>query len=91
MHMAFYGLRAAMIGARERNRGAEAVLELCGGAPDSKGSANGDRMGARAARGPGEDISRHGKGVKHESRTKECSTSTLWEPDLGRRVPDLCR
>ena len=63
MHMAFYRLRAAMIGAQERNRGAEAVLKLCGGPPDSKGLANGGRRGARAARGPGEDISRHGKRV----------------------------
>ena len=66
MHMAFYRLRAAMIGARERNRGAEAVLEQCGGPPDSKGSAIGGRRGARAARGPGEDISRVGKRVNAE-------------------------
>ena len=60
MHMALDNLRAAMLGARERNRGAEAVLKLCGGPPDSKGLAHGGRRGARAARGPGEDISRRG-------------------------------
>ena len=60
MHMALDNLRAAMLGARERNRGAEAVLKLCGGPQDSKGLANGGRRGARAARGPGEDISRVG-------------------------------
>ena len=51
MHMAFYRLRAAMIGALDRNRGAEAVLEQCGGPPDSKGSAYGGGRSARAREG----------------------------------------
>ena len=67
-------LAATMIGARERNRGAEAVLEQCGGPPDSKGLANGGRRGARAARGPGEDISRHGKGVNNNKGREQLNT-----------------
>ena len=70
MRMAFYNLRAAMIGALDRNRGAEAVLEQCGGPPDSKGSAYGGGRSARAREGAFKRISVAGKGLTFSAREK---------------------
>ena len=79
MHMAFYRLRAAMIGALGRNRGVEAVLEQCGGPPDSKGSAYGGGRSARAREGAFKRNLRGREGVNEKK--------SLWSVALAPTAP----